>query len=122
MLRGIVFVFKTGIAWEDLPAEVFRVRGITCYSRRSCAGGSPSGRSGPRPRGSAASSSGSGGLRQRAMPFHRASIWARPHGSRLVGTSPSDLRRWGSMGIPMLPLDRRQYRRSPRSSEVRNGV
>ncbi|RYZ42962.1 MAG: IS5 family transposase [Myxococcaceae bacterium] len=32
-LRGILFVLKTGIAWEDLPAEVFGVSGITCWRR-----------------------------------------------------------------------------------------
>ncbi|MBF5046398.1 transposase [Aggregicoccus sp. 17bor-14] len=32
-LRGILFVLKTGIAWEDLPAEVFAVSGITCWRR-----------------------------------------------------------------------------------------
>lgn len=32
-LRGIMFVLKTGIAWEDLPAEVFGVSGITCWRR-----------------------------------------------------------------------------------------
>nr|BDT31832.1 hypothetical protein MFMH1_15010 [Myxococcus sp. MH1] len=28
-----MFVLKTGIAWEDLPAEVFGVSGITCWRR-----------------------------------------------------------------------------------------
>lgn len=32
-LRGILFVLRTGIAWEDLPAEVFGVSGITCWRR-----------------------------------------------------------------------------------------
>lgn len=32
-LRGILFVLKTGIGWEDLPAEVFGVSGITCWRR-----------------------------------------------------------------------------------------
>lgn len=32
-LRGILFVLKTGIAWEDLPAEVFGVSGVTCWRR-----------------------------------------------------------------------------------------
>ncbi len=32
-LRGILFVLKTGIAWEDLSAEVFGVSGITCWRR-----------------------------------------------------------------------------------------
>ncbi|ATB51541.1 transposase [Corallococcus macrosporus DSM 14697] len=32
-LRGIMFVLKTGIAWEDLRAEVFGVSGITCWRR-----------------------------------------------------------------------------------------
>jgi transposase len=32
-LRGILFVLKTGISWEDLPAEVFGVSGVTCWRR-----------------------------------------------------------------------------------------
>src|SRR5690348_538597 len=32
-LRGIVFVLKTGIAWHDLPAEVFGCSGVTCWRR-----------------------------------------------------------------------------------------
>jgi transposase len=32
-LRGILFVLRTGIAWEDLPAEVFGVSGVTCWRR-----------------------------------------------------------------------------------------
>jgi len=32
-LRGILFVLKTGIAWRDLPAEVFGVSGVTCWRR-----------------------------------------------------------------------------------------
>src|SRR5205823_13954763 len=32
-LRGILFVLKTGINWEDLPAEVFGVSGMTCWRR-----------------------------------------------------------------------------------------
>lgn len=32
-LRGILFVLKTGIAWADLPAEVFVVSGVTCWRR-----------------------------------------------------------------------------------------
>jgi transposase len=32
-LRGIIFVLKTGIAWRDLPAEVFRCSGATCWRR-----------------------------------------------------------------------------------------
>lgn len=32
-LRGIMFMLKTGIAWEDLPTEVFGVSGITCWRR-----------------------------------------------------------------------------------------
>nr|WP_225887793.1 IS5 family transposase [Myxococcus xanthus] len=31
--RGILFVLKTGIAWRDLPAEVFGVSGVTCWRR-----------------------------------------------------------------------------------------
>jgi transposase len=32
-LRGVLFVLKTGIAWRDLPAEVFGVSGVTCWRR-----------------------------------------------------------------------------------------
>lgn len=32
-LRGILFVLKTGLAWEDLPADVFGVSGVTCWRR-----------------------------------------------------------------------------------------
>jgi transposase len=32
-LRGIVFVLRTGIAWRDLPAEVFGCSGVTCWRR-----------------------------------------------------------------------------------------
>jgi transposase len=32
-LRGIIFVLKTGIAWRDLPAEVFGCSGATCWRR-----------------------------------------------------------------------------------------
>lgn len=32
-LRGIVFVLKTGIQWEELPREVFGVSGMTCWRR-----------------------------------------------------------------------------------------
>jgi len=32
-LRGIIFVLKTGIAWRDLPAEVFGCSGVTCWRR-----------------------------------------------------------------------------------------
>ena len=32
-LRGIVFVLRTGIQWQDLPAEAFGVGGITCWRR-----------------------------------------------------------------------------------------
>lgn len=32
-LRGILFVLKTGIAWQDLPAEVFGCSGVTCWRR-----------------------------------------------------------------------------------------
>ena len=32
-LRGIFFVLKTGIAWQDLPAEVFGCSGVTCWRR-----------------------------------------------------------------------------------------
>ncbi|RYG95051.1 MAG: IS5 family transposase [Alphaproteobacteria bacterium] len=32
-LRGILFVLKTGIQWEDLPHEVFGACGMTCWRR-----------------------------------------------------------------------------------------
>ncbi|WP_395856984.1 IS5 family transposase [Cystobacter fuscus] len=32
-LRGIIFVLRTGIAWRDLPAEVFGCSGATCWRR-----------------------------------------------------------------------------------------
>jgi transposase len=32
-LRGILFVLKTGIQWEELPSEVFGVSGMTCWRR-----------------------------------------------------------------------------------------
>jgi transposase len=32
-LRGIIFVLKTGIQWEELPREVFGVSGMTCWRR-----------------------------------------------------------------------------------------
>jgi transposase len=32
-LRGIIFVLETGIAWSDLPAEVFGCSGATCWRR-----------------------------------------------------------------------------------------
>ncbi|XXF74899.1 IS5 family transposase [Myxococcaceae bacterium GXIMD 01537] len=32
-LRGIIFVLKTGIQWEELPCEVFGVSGMTCWRR-----------------------------------------------------------------------------------------
>jgi transposase len=32
-LRGILFVLTTGIAWRDLPAEVFGCSGVTCWRR-----------------------------------------------------------------------------------------
>ncbi|WP_425437605.1 IS5 family transposase [Melittangium boletus] len=32
-LRGIIFVLKTGIQWEELPQEVFGVSGMTCWRR-----------------------------------------------------------------------------------------
>jgi transposase len=32
-LRGIIFVLKTGIQWEELPHEVFGVSGMTCWRR-----------------------------------------------------------------------------------------
>jgi transposase len=32
-LRGIIFVLKTGIQWEQLPQEVFGVSGMTCWRR-----------------------------------------------------------------------------------------
>ena len=33
ILTGILFVLKTGIAWEDLPADVFGCSGMTCWRR-----------------------------------------------------------------------------------------
>ena len=32
-LTGILFVLKTGIAWEDLPAELGCGSGVTCWRR-----------------------------------------------------------------------------------------
>ena len=32
-LRGILFVLRTGIQWEDLPQEVFHASGMTCWRR-----------------------------------------------------------------------------------------
>lgn len=32
-LRGILFVLRTGISWQDLPAEVFGCSGVTCWRR-----------------------------------------------------------------------------------------
>ena len=32
-LRGILFILKTGIQWEELPADVFDVCGMTCWRR-----------------------------------------------------------------------------------------
>ncbi len=32
-LRGIVFVLRTGIQWQELPAEAFGVSGVTCWRR-----------------------------------------------------------------------------------------
>lgn len=32
-LRGIIFVLKTGIQWEELPREAFGVSGMTCWRR-----------------------------------------------------------------------------------------
>ena len=32
-LRGIIFVLRTGIQWQMLPAEVFGVSGSTCWRR-----------------------------------------------------------------------------------------
>jgi transposase len=32
-LRGIVFVLRTGIAWRDIPTDVFGVSGVTCWRR-----------------------------------------------------------------------------------------
>jgi transposase len=32
-LRGILFVLRTGIQWEDLPREAFGVSGMTCWRR-----------------------------------------------------------------------------------------
>ena len=33
VLRGILFVLKTGIAWEDLPQEMGCGSGMTCWRR-----------------------------------------------------------------------------------------
>ena len=33
VLRGILFVLKTGIAWEDLPQEMSCGSGMTCWRR-----------------------------------------------------------------------------------------
>jgi transposase len=33
VLRGILFVLKTGIAWEDLPQEIGCGSGMTCWRR-----------------------------------------------------------------------------------------
>jgi transposase len=33
VLAGIIFVLKTGIPWEDLPAEMGCGSGMTCWSR-----------------------------------------------------------------------------------------
>ena len=32
-LRGIIFVNRTGISWQMLPTEVFRVSGSSCWRR-----------------------------------------------------------------------------------------
>jgi transposase len=32
-LRGIVFVLRTGLQWNELPAEAFGVSGVTCWRR-----------------------------------------------------------------------------------------
>ena len=32
-LRGILFVLKTGIPWQALPTEAFRVSGSSCWRR-----------------------------------------------------------------------------------------
>jgi transposase len=32
-LRGIVFVLRTGIPWQQLPTEVFGISGSTCWRR-----------------------------------------------------------------------------------------
>lgn len=32
-LRGIIFVLRTGLGWQDLPAAVFGCSGITCWRR-----------------------------------------------------------------------------------------
>ena len=34
-LRGIIFVNRTGIPWQSLPAEVFGVSGSSCWRRFS---------------------------------------------------------------------------------------
>ena len=33
VLRGIIFVLKTGIPWEDLPQEMGCGSGMTCWRR-----------------------------------------------------------------------------------------
>jgi transposase len=33
VLTGILFVLETGIAWEDLPAEMGCGSGMTCWRR-----------------------------------------------------------------------------------------
>jgi transposase len=33
-LTGILFVLKTGLPWEDLPAELNRACGMSCWRRR----------------------------------------------------------------------------------------
>ncbi len=33
VLRGIIFVLKTGLAWEDLPQEMGCGSGMTCWRR-----------------------------------------------------------------------------------------
>jgi transposase len=35
VLAGIVFVLKTGITWNQLPAELIGCSGVTCW-RRCC--------------------------------------------------------------------------------------
>ena len=32
-LRGIVFVLRAGLQWNELPAEAFGVSGVTCWRR-----------------------------------------------------------------------------------------
>ncbi|MEN9627471.1 MAG: hypothetical protein RJA10_698 [Pseudomonadota bacterium] len=34
-LSGILFVLRTGIAWEDLPQELGYGSGMTCWRRRT---------------------------------------------------------------------------------------